>query len=106
LKKCAITYARVSSDDRSKGGLNLANPSVAKSGLVELTKQNQGIANEFAQLTKQLQASSFSPEQAELLKKFVREITGRLIEANNNFYHGRMVIDFLQVNNGSRVARP
>lgn len=59
-----------------------------------------GLVSEFAQLTEQLQASSFSPEQAELLKKFAQEITGRFNEADNNFHHRRKVIDFLQVNAG------
>jgi hypothetical protein len=66
----------------------------------KLERKISGVANEFAQLTERLQASSFSPEQADLLKSFLHEITGRLDEADNNFHHRRKVIDFLQVNIG------
>ncbi len=58
------------------------------------------LVNEFTQLTEQLQASSFSPEQTELFRKFLNEISSRLEEADNNFLHRRKVIDFLQVNIG------
>ncbi len=59
-----------------------------------------GLANEYAQLTERLHASSFSPEQADLLKKFVQEIARRLDAADHNFHIRRKIVDFLQVNVG------
>jgi hypothetical protein len=55
------------------------------------------LADEFAQLTERLEAWSYFPEQTDLLKKFVQEISERLDEADRDFDHQRKIIDFLDV---------
>ena len=64
----------------------------------KLESKMSGLANEFAQLTERLQNWSYFPEQTEMLKKFVSEISERLDEADGDFEHRQKIIEFLDVN--------
>ena len=56
------------------------------------------LTNELAELSERYQTWSYFPQQTEMLRKFIAEITGQLREADDRFDHRRKIIEFLDVN--------